>query len=100
MAQIFNVIGIGLVKISVCLCVLRLIDRVRRRLSQFLWVLLAFVAVSHFVQVVIFLLYCRPLNAMWDPKVKGTCFSAHTVYTAGYANYGTVTGGIQILMDD
>ncbi|KAL9007890.1 MAG: hypothetical protein Q9173_006929 [Seirophora scorigena] len=78
LAQVFNVIGIGLVKISVCLCVLRLIDRVRRRLSQFLWVLLAFVAVSHFVQVVIFLLYCRPLNALWDPKVKGTCLDALT----------------------
>ncbi|KAI4147929.1 MAG: hypothetical protein LQ341_001701, partial [Variospora aurantia] len=78
LAQICNVIGIGLVKISVCLCVLRLIDRVRRRLSQFIWVLLAVVAISHFVQVVIFLLYCRPLNALWNPKVKGTCLDALT----------------------
>ncbi|KAL8840208.1 MAG: hypothetical protein Q9170_001415 [Blastenia crenularia] len=87
-AQIFNVLGIGLVKISVCLCVLRLIDRARRRLSQFLWVLVAFVAASHFVQVLIFLLQCRPLNALWDPKVEGKCFSTRLVYTAGYANYG------------
>ncbi|KAI4207934.1 MAG: hypothetical protein LQ346_000271 [Caloplaca aetnensis] len=88
LAQICNVIGIGLVKISVCLCVLRLVDRARRRLSQFLWVLIAFVAASHFVQVLIFLIQCRPLNALWDPTVKGTCFSAHVVYTAGYTNYG------------
>lgn len=88
LAQVCNVLGIGLVKISVCLCVLRLIDRARRRLSQFLWVLVAFVAASHSVQVLIFLLQCRPLNALWDPKVKGTCFSAHVVYTAGYTNYG------------
>lgn len=100
LAQICNVIGIGLVKISVCLCVLRLIDRVRRRLSQFIWVLLAVVAISHFVQVVIFLLYCRPLNALWNPKVKGTCLSAHVVYAAGYANYGTFTGSIQSLGDN
>lgn len=88
LAQIANVLGIGLVKVSVCLCVLRLIDRARRRLSQFLWVLIAFVAVSHFVQILLFLLQCRPFNAMWNPKIKGTCFSAHVVYTAGYTNYG------------
>lgn len=50
-AQIVNNIGIGLVKISVCLCVLRVIDRVGKRLSRFLWVLIAFVTASHFVQV-------------------------------------------------
>ncbi|KAL8738231.1 MAG: hypothetical protein Q9181_000957 [Wetmoreana brouardii] len=88
LAQVCNVIGIGLVKISVCLCVLRLIDRARRKLSQFLWVLIAFVATSHMVQVMIFLVQCRPLNAVWDPKVNGTCFSSRVIYTAGYANYG------------
>ncbi|KAL8826988.1 MAG: hypothetical protein Q9191_003461 [Dirinaria sp. TL-2023a] len=50
-AQIVNNIGIGLVKISVCLCVLRVIDRVGKWLSRFLWVLIAFVTASHFVQV-------------------------------------------------
>ncbi|CAL8577739.1 hypothetical protein XPA_003558 [Xanthoria parietina] len=88
LAQVCNVVGIGLVKISVCLCVLRLIDRARRRLSQFLWVLIGIVAVSHVIQVLIFLLQCRPLNALWNPKVKGTCFSMHVAYTAGYVNYG------------
>ncbi|KAL8668229.1 MAG: hypothetical protein Q9202_000207 [Teloschistes flavicans] len=88
LAQICNVIGIGFVKISVCLCVLRIIDRARRRLSQFLWILIAFVATSHFVQMLIFLIQCRPMQAIWDPNVKGTCFSPHVTYTAGYTNYG------------
>ncbi|KAL8871613.1 MAG: hypothetical protein Q9174_002592 [Haloplaca sp. 1 TL-2023] len=88
LAQVFNVIGIGLVKISVCFCVLRLIDRARRRLSQFLWVLIAFVAASHFVQALIFLVQCRPLSALWDPNVEGKCFSSRITYTAGYTNYG------------
>ncbi|KAI4247289.1 MAG: hypothetical protein L6R42_009690, partial [Xanthoria sp. 1 TBL-2021] len=88
LAQVCNVVGIGLVKISVCLCVLRLIDRARRRLSQFLWVLIAIVTVSHVIQALVFLLQCRPLNALWNPKVKGTCFSMHVAYTAGYVNYG------------
>lgn len=88
LAQVCNVLGIGLVKISVCLCVLRIVDRARRRLSQFLWILIAVVAVSHLVQAIIFLIQCRPLNALWNPKVKGTCFPLHTAYTAGYVNYG------------
>ncbi|KAL8802469.1 MAG: hypothetical protein Q9182_003777 [Xanthomendoza sp. 2 TL-2023] len=88
MAQVCNVLGIGFVKISVCLCILRLIDRARRRLSQFLWVLIVFVALSHLVQALLFLVQCRPLNAMWNPRVKGTCLSARVGYTAGYANYG------------
>lgn len=88
LAQICNVIGIGFVKISVCLCVLRIIDRARQRLSQFLWILIAFVATSHFVQMLIFLIQCRPMQAIWDPNVKGTCFSPHVTYTAGYTNYG------------
>ena len=50
-AQIVNNIGIGLVKISVCLCVLRVIDRVGKIVSRFLWVLIAFITASHFVQV-------------------------------------------------
>ncbi|KAL8788441.1 MAG: hypothetical protein Q9213_001664 [Squamulea squamosa] len=87
LAQVCNVLGIGLVKISVCLCVLRLIDRARRRLSQFLWVMIIIVAVSHLIQALIFLVQCRPLNALWNPKVKGTCFSSRVAYTAGYANY-------------
>ncbi|KAL8774953.1 MAG: hypothetical protein Q9209_000432 [Squamulea sp. 1 TL-2023] len=88
LAQVCNVLGIGLVKVSVCLCVLRLIDRARRRLSQFLWVMIGIVTVSHLIQALIFLVQCRPLNALWNPKVKGTCFSWRVTYTAGYANYG------------
>ncbi|KAL9037087.1 MAG: hypothetical protein Q9180_003924 [Flavoplaca navasiana] len=87
LAQVSNVLGIGLVKISVCLCVLRLIDRARRRLSQFLYALIAIVAISHLIQVLIFLVQCRPLNALWNPKLKGTCFSHRVTYAAGYANY-------------
>ena len=50
-AQIVNNIGIGLVKISVCLCVLRVIDRAGKLLSRFLWVMIAFITASHFAQV-------------------------------------------------
>ena len=47
----YEIIGIGLVKISVCLCVLRVIDRVGKMLSRFLWVIIIFVSLSHLAQV-------------------------------------------------
>lgn len=50
-AQIVNILGIGLVKISVCLCVLRVIDKVGKMRSRFLYILIAFVSASHLAQV-------------------------------------------------
>ncbi|KAL9603702.1 MAG: hypothetical protein Q9219_001021 [cf. Caloplaca sp. 3 TL-2023] len=72
LAQIVNVAGIGLVKM----------------LSRFIWVLIVFVAFSHLAQMMVFFVQCRPLWALWNPKVKGSCLSRQVVYTAGYANYG------------
>ena len=88
MAQIVNNIGIGLVKVSVCLCVLRLIDRGRKALNIFLWVLIAFVSASHFAQILLFFIQCRPMAAIWDPRIPGKCFSPHVTYLAGYIGFG------------
>lgn len=88
-SQIFNVIGIGLAKISVCLCVLRIIGWTRKYLATFLWVVIAFCAASHSAQVLLFLLQCRPMAAMWDPRIRGgKCFSPHITYLAGYIGFG------------
>lgn len=110
-AQIVNIIGIGLVKISVCLCVLRVIDKVGKMLSKFLWVIMAFVSLSHLAQVrriqsspsiedakiqkvILFLVQCRPMAAIWDAEVKGECFSSHVTYLAGYIGFGKLSPGL------
>ena len=90
LSQIVNIFGIGLVKISVCLCVLRLIDRARKKLTVFLWVLITFCVVSHVAQVVLFVIQCRPMSAIWNSHINGQCFSAHVVYLAGYIGFGRV----------
>ena len=87
-AQIFNVIGIGLAKISVCLSVLRIINRTGKKLVVFLWIIIAFAAASHLVQVMLFLVQCRPIAAIWDPRIRGKCFSSHYTYLAGYIGFG------------
>lgn len=87
-SQIFNIIGIGLAKISVCLCVLRIIGRTRKNLATFLWMVVAFCAASHFTQVMLFLVQCRPMAAIWNPAIRGKCFSPHITYLAGYIGFG------------
>jgi len=87
-AQIWNIVGIGLAKISVCLCVLRIIDRTRNALAVFLWVVIAFVSASHLSQVILFIVQCRPMAAIWNPHIHGKCFSSHITYLAGYIGFG------------
>lgn len=87
-SQICNVIGIGLAKISVCLCVLRILGRTRKHLATFIWVVIAFCAASHFAQVMLFLVQCRPMAAIWNSRIHGKCFSPHITYLAGYIGFG------------
>ena len=103
-SEAINVIGIGVVKISVCLTLLRVVERGRRRISQFLWILLVFVAVTHFALAMLFFLHCRPLAALWNPQVHGTCLSTHTTVLAGYIGFAIdvvtdlICAGIPILV--
>lgn len=87
-SQVFVSISLGLTKISVCVFMLRVVDNAQKRITRFLWVLIGFVAAAHFVQVLLFLVQCRPLEALWNPFLKGRCFSLHIVYMIAYTNFG------------
>ena len=82
-----NVLGIGVVKISVCLTLLRVVERARRGITLFLWFLLIFVAVTHLALAMLFFLHCRPLAALWNMEVHGSCLSTHTTVLAGYIGF-------------
>ena len=103
-SEALNVIGIGVVKITVCLTLLRVVERGRRRISQFLWCLLVFIAVTHLALAMLFFLHCRPLAALWNPHVHGSCLSTHTTVLAGYIGFAIdvvtdlVCAGIPILV--
>jgi len=103
-SKALNVIGIGVVKISVCLTLLRVIERARRRISQFFWTLLVFIAVTHLALAMLFFLHCRPLAALWNPQIHGSCLSTHTTVLAGYIGFAIdvsmdlVCAGIPILV--
>ena len=89
-AQAQHIVCLGLVKASLCLCVLRVIDRVERRIATFLWVNIALVGAIHVAQLAMLLAECRPLNALWDPKVNGRCYSPKTAYTTTYVAFSKI----------
>ena len=91
LAQIFNIAGIGLVKISVCLHILRIINRgVRCHISLLLWLLILITFLSHLAQILLFCVQCRPMPAIWSPQEypDAKCFSSHITYLAGYIGFG------------
>ena len=36
----------------------------------------------------LFLVQCRPMAAIWNPRVHGQCFSPHITYLVGYIGFG------------
>lgn len=103
-SEALNVFGIGVVKISVCLALLRVVERARRGITLFLWSLLVFVAVTHLALAMLFFLHCRPLAALWNPEVHGSCLTTHTTVLAGYIGFAVdvvtdlVCAGIPVLV--
>ena len=80
----FNILGIGVIKISMFLTLLRIVELARRRTAQFLWSLLIFVGITHFGLGMIYFLQCRPLSAAGDPQSRASCLPTHTINLAGY----------------
>lgn len=90
LSQIGVSITLGLMKISVCFFVLRVVDKARKGIAKALWFLIYFVALTHILQVIMYVIQCRPLAALWNINVKGQCFSTHIVYMVAYLNYGKI----------
>lgn len=86
--QIETVIGVALIKVSICLRVLDVLDHVARYLRMFLWMLIVLVVLSHFSETILLLVWCIPLNAAWDSKVTEKCLSFHQLYLVTYVHVG------------
>ena len=89
-AQAHHIVCLGLVKVSLCLCVLRVIDKVKGRIATFLWVNIVLVGTVHVAQLAMLLAECRPLNALWDLSVHGSCYSPNTAYVTTYVAFSKV----------
>lgn len=82
-----NLLGIGIVKISVCFCLLRVVEIARKAISRFLWSLLIIVGSTHLILGLIFFFHCAPLAALSNPSLTVTCDSSHALFVIGYLGF-------------
>lgn len=70
-------ITLALMKISICLFLLRIVDS--RRVVRGMYTMIGFVSLFTLVSICLFLGICRPLKSYWDIGVDGVCLSKHQV---------------------
>ena len=66
-------VGTALVRVSVCLFVLRLVPATQISYRRWIWGLVIFNAVVTLAVFLAFCLQCIPLSALWDHSVKARC---------------------------
>lgn len=88
--QLFTVVGVGFAKISICLFVLRVTERVAIHFTRFLWILIVFVSVVHLAEFIITLVQCVPMSALWNWPITGRCFSPNVKFQVLYGMNGKV----------
>ncbi|KAL9102530.1 MAG: hypothetical protein Q9163_002339 [Psora crenata] len=78
------VIGTCFVKISVCIFILRFINKTRRIMRYFIYILMGFLIVSTLGLVIALLAQCRPLKALYVLDIKGKCYSKNVSIAVAY----------------
>lgn len=74
LTEIGNAVGLGFVKMSVCIFVLRIIERTHRRVRVNLYSVMILNTAITLVAVFCFAFSCRPFAKIWNPSVLGKCF--------------------------
>ena len=64
-------------KVSICLFLIRI--PINKSLIRPLEGAVIFLIFSNVVLTVMYILQCHPLNAAWDDRIEGTCFSRKTL---------------------
>ena len=78
-AEVLHTVGTCLVRISVCLFVLRLVPSTHREFYTYTYVLIAFFVVITVATFMLILLGCVPIQGTWDREVKARCISRSAI---------------------
>ena len=78
-----------LIKLSICLFILRVLGPTNRHWRRLICGLLSFLVIITLAFLTVLLLQCRPLNAAWDYQVEGRCYSQHVQLSVKYALGGS-----------
>ena len=87
--EIFYEISTAITKISACLFLLRIMGRASTKfINWFLYILMISLTAVCLATGFIILFQCFPVQAGWDPGVKGKCLSFPSILGIGYAQSG------------
>lgn len=90
-AEILYFIATALIKISACLFLLRIMNRVTGKvLRRSLYTLMIWMVIVGFAAAIVIIVQCIPVAGAWDPriKIKAKCFGNATLFGIGYAQGG------------
>ena len=86
LAEILYHVCTALIKVSACLFLLRIMARgTSRILHWFLYSLMVMMVILCIAVGLVILLQCIPVEAGWDPRIKGKCLSYERILGVGYA---------------
>lgn len=92
--EILHTIGTLLVRVSMCLFVLRLVPPTHREFFKYTYALIAFFAVISTATVLLILLQCIPIQGAWHKDVRARC-----IPRADLSIIAKTQGGFSALMD-
>lgn len=75
-----------LTKVSICLFVLRILTK--KNLIRFIYALIISLFVVNGATLIVLLAQCRPLEALWNPEIKGHCWRVNIYLYIGYLQGG------------
>ncbi|KAI3336667.1 hypothetical protein HD806DRAFT_13936 [Xylariaceae sp. AK1471] len=81
---IINLLGLGLLKISLSFSLLRLSRS--KAFKRILWATIAFVTIYTIFAFLTLFLYCKPLSGFWDQSSHPKCYSVELFIEFGVAN--------------
>ena len=77
--EVLHTIGTLLVRVSVCLFVLRLVPPTHQEFYKYTYILIAFFAVISTATFMLILLACIPIQGTWDKEIKARCIARSTL---------------------
>ena len=91
--QCLYIAGTWLVKTSILLLYRRLFG-CNKRLNRWIWGILIFVFAHQLTMILLSIFSCRPVEAVWDPHVKGWCINV----TVAAIIFGSINVCIDIVL--
>lgn len=89
--EVLYVVSTTTIKISACLFLLRIMARgTPKALRWFLFILIGILLVLCLATATVILIQCIPIQAGWDPRIKGRCWAFSQVLGVGYAQNGEI----------